>query len=123
MIMAYFRVPITGSLLIETDSPAWANIVAAGWTVCVKQATHGVETQAMPPPGVAAVELRIDASGIGEVTRQLQASIAQDEEAARENPGAELIAQKFCGHNYYVGRQIDWESFEFKGEGQQGTAS
>ena len=115
--MACYRVPFSGSLLIETDSAAWAGIVAAGWTVCMKQATHGVEIQATPPPGVAAADLRIDVPGIGEVTSALQASIEQDEAAAQENPGGELIAQKLCRHNYYVGRQIAWESFEFKQQG------
>jgi hypothetical protein len=119
--MPFFRVPFSGSLLIEADAAAWANIVSAGWTVSMKQATHGVAIQAIPPPGVAAVELKIDENGIGEVTQQFHASMAQDQDAAGKNPGPELIARKFCAHNYHVGLQIAWESFEFQRTREQGS--
>lgn len=117
--MPFFRVPLTGSVLIEADDAAWANIVTAGWTVSMKQATHGVEIQAIPPPGVKAVEFRIDTDAIDDITQRFQVSKAQDEEAARKNPSAEVISQKFCAHNYYVGLQIAWESFEFKRRQEQ----
>jgi hypothetical protein len=118
--MPFFRVPFSGSVLIEADTAAWGRIVTASWTVSMKQATHGVEIQAIPPPGIKAVEFKIDVGGIEEVTQQLHASMAQDDDAVRSNPGAELIARKFCAHNYYVGLQIPWESFEFKRRRQQG---
>ncbi len=94
--MAFFRVPFSGSVLIETDVAAWATIVAAHWTGAMKQAKHGVEIGALPPPGVMAVEFSIDTEGVEDVTQQFQGSVTQNMDAARKNPGAEVIAQKFC---------------------------
>ena len=111
--MPFFRVPFSGTLLVEADDPVRADFVGHSWTVPMMQATHGVKIQAVPPE-IKAVEFCKGHEKVEDVTQELQKSIEKDREEQRRNPGGALIAKMFCNHNYYVGLQVEWESLEFE---------
>jgi len=111
--MPLFRVPFSGTLLVEADDAFRADVAGHSWTVSMKQATHGVEIQPIPA-GIKAVEFCKGHDKVDDVAEDLQRSIAKDREQQSRNPGRALIAQMFCNHNCYVGFQVEWESFEFE---------
>jgi hypothetical protein len=78
----------------------------------MRQATHGVEIQDVPPE-IKGTEFCIEGNKVNEIAQELQESIERDKERARQNPGGQLLARKFCNFNYYVGLQEAWESFEW----------
>jgi hypothetical protein len=119
--VAFFRLPFFGSLLVEADSASRADVVAHAWTVSMRQATHGVEIQPVPP-GIQAAEFWFDGNRIDDVTQELQESIERDKEQARQNPEGVLLFQMFGNCNYYTSHQMAWESFEeFKRERPKGN--
>jgi hypothetical protein len=111
--MPFYRVPFFGSLLLEADSAARAMVEAYKWTVSMRQATHGVEIQPVPPE-IKASEYCIERNRIRDITIEFQEFIKKDEEEARRNPGGRLIAKMFCNFSYYVGLQSTWEGFEWE---------
>jgi hypothetical protein len=111
--MAFYRVSFFGTLLVEADNAFRPDLAYHMWTVSMRQATHGVEIQAILPE-IKAVEFSGKGNKIDEITQELHESIERDKEAAQKNPGAELIARMFCKQNYYVGLQTAWESLEFE---------
>ena len=107
--MPAFRIPFTGSLLVEAESEWHADLAAHMWTVSMRQAMHGVKMQPVPE-GVEAATIEIGREGIADVSEELAADL--EHQSREQCPVTAKLAASLT--NYFVGKQADWEMFEFR---------
>jgi len=112
--MPYFRVQVHGTLLVEADSPAAAQVAAQFWTVAMKQATHGVEMQRTAQEKIKAVDLLREKQDPTDVTAPFRANIDEWRSRESQHPFFYEVVGEMCNCNYDVGAQMDWECFESK---------
>ena len=106
--MSQYRIQFFGSLLVDSDSVWSADVAAHAWTVSMKQATHGIAVQPVPP-AIKALDFCIERPSIRDVTAEFHAAA----QANRQKVDPQMRQMAINLTNYFVGLQPDWEEFEF----------
>jgi hypothetical protein len=103
------RIPFYGTVLVEADTQARAEVSAGTWVRSMKQATHGVDMERPTKGKICALDLSIHKEPT-DVTESFVAH-AEKNRAFREQLDPE---EREAGRqNYHVGSQVAWELFEW----------
>jgi hypothetical protein len=106
--MPHYRIPFFGTVLVEADTQAEAEVSAGTWTRSMKQSTHGVDVERPSAGKICALDLWVDQEPT-DVTESFKAYL-EKHRVAREELDAE--EREIGSQNYHVGVQLAWEQFE-----------